>query len=334
MMTRRDPWVNMLRTTVACFAAGVGGADAVTVAPFDCALGMPDAFARRIARNTQTVLMEEGHLARVLDPAGGSWYVESLTEQLATAAWNWFTEIERAGGLPAAMSSGLIAERIASVWAARRHLLAHRTDAIIGVSEFPNPTETLPVREPNPSARQASHQAGLPVVRAAGDFEALRDRVDAAAAERDRKPAVFLASLGPIAASTPRASFAANLFQAAGLQTPSNDGDDGDDSAIASAFAESGTTVACLCGTEESYRDRAAALTGALRAGGATQVWQADAADPGGFGHNRQDSTKTGDLGGVDGYVFAGCDALAVLGAVLAELGVDDAADDEGGGRS
>ena len=116
MTTRRDPWVNMLRTTVACFAAGVGGADVVTVQPFDAALGLPDAFSRRIARNTQSLLVEEGHLGRVLDPAGGSWYVESLTEDLAQAAWAWFTEIERAGGLPAALSSGLVADRIRAAW--------------------------------------------------------------------------------------------------------------------------------------------------------------------------------------------------------------------------
>ena len=113
MMTRRDPWVNMLRTTVACLGAGVGGADSVTVLPFDHALGLPDAFARRIARNTSTILMEESHLARVIDPAGGSWYVERLTDELAAAAWAFFQEIERAGGQAAALRSGLVAERLA-----------------------------------------------------------------------------------------------------------------------------------------------------------------------------------------------------------------------------
>src|SRR3954470_7581978 len=119
MTTRRDPWVNLLRTTVACFAAGVGGSDVVTVQPFDAALGLPDRFSRRIARNTQNLLVEEGSLARVLDPAGGSWYVESLTEDLAQAAWAWFTEIERAGGLVAALDSGLVADRIGEAWQAR-----------------------------------------------------------------------------------------------------------------------------------------------------------------------------------------------------------------------
>ncbi|MBA3797761.1 MAG: methylmalonyl-CoA mutase, partial [Geodermatophilaceae bacterium] len=329
MMTRRDPWVNMLRTTVACFAAGVGGADAVTVMPFDSELGLPDAFARRIARNTQILLMEEGHLSRVLDPAGGSWYVESLTDQLAAAAWDWFTEIERAGGLASAMSAGLIGDRIASVWAARRDRLAHRTEPITGVSEFPNLTETLPAREPYPDGGHRSQRAALPVVRAAGDFEDLRARVDAVAASQDSKPAVFLATLGPIAASTARASFAANLFQAAGLQTPSNgsdggDDDGGDDAALAAAFSAAGTPVVCLCGTDDMYAQRAGDLTAALRAAGARQIWLTGAVVPGGFDVNRQETSESERLDRVDGRVFAGCDALAVLGAVLDELGIVD----------
>jgi len=335
MMSRRDPWVNMLRSTLACFAAGVGGAEAVTVMPFDTALGLPDSFSRRIARNTQTLLMEEGHVARVLDPAGGSWYVESLTDQLACAAWEWFTEIERAGGLVSALSGGLVAERIASVWAARRDRLAHRTDSIIGVSEFPNLSEALPVREPYPDGPAEAKQPTLPVVRAAADFEALRDRVDAVAvdavaAERESRPAVFLATVGPIAASTARSSFAANLFQAAGLETPSNGNDEGDDSAIVSAFAESRTSVVCLCGTDEAYAQRADGLVEMLVEAGARQVWVAGPPDPGGSDENRQDATPTIGVASVHGHLFAGCDALAVLDAVLNELGVAD----DGGGRS
>ncbi len=341
MMTRRDPWVNMLRTTVACFAAGVGGADAVTVMPFDSELGLPDAFARRIARNTQILLMEEGHLSRVLDPAGGSWYVESLTDHLAAAAWDWFTEIERAGGLASAMSAGLIGDRIASVWAARRDRLAHRTEPITGVSEFPNLAETLPAREPYPDGGHRSQRSALPVVRAAGDFEELRDRVDAVAASQDSKPAVFLATLGPSAASTARASFAANLFQAAGLQTPSNgsDGgdDDGGDAAIVAAFSAAGTNVVCLCGTDDMYAQRAGDLTAALRAAGASQIWLTGAVAPGGFDVNRQEASASERLDRVDGRIFAGCDALAVLGAVLEKLGIgSDGAvgDDQDGGAT
>jgi methylmalonyl-CoA mutase len=150
MMSRRDPWVNMLRTTLACFGAGVGGADAITVQPFDAAIGRPDGFARRIARNTSSLLVMESHVARVIDPAGGSWYVERLTDDLAGAAWDWFTEIERSGGIVAALESGLVERRLAGTWARRADNLAHRRDALTGVSEFPNLTEKPVVRLPRP----------------------------------------------------------------------------------------------------------------------------------------------------------------------------------------
>ncbi len=304
MTTRHDPWVNMLRTTVACFAAGVGGADVVTVQPFDAALGLPDAFARRIARNTQGLLVEEGHLARVIDPAGGSWYVESLTESLAQAAWAWFTEIERAGGLAAALSSGLVAERIGTAWAERSQRLATRSEAITGVSEFPNPAEKLPVRRPAPPPPSG----GLPRVRTAGAFEELRDAVEAV----EPRPRVYLATLGPVARHTARATFAANLFGAGGLHTPAGDG--------AGGLAEAGTTVACICGTDRDYAERAAELAAELRSAGATQVWLA--------------GPPSLAVDGVDGYAHAGCDALAAVRTVLeqslgAEMAISAPVDQE-----
>ncbi|MEI4277212.1 methylmalonyl-CoA mutase subunit beta [Klenkia terrae] len=290
MTTARDPWVNMLRTTVACFAAGVGGADAVTVQPFDAALGLPDAFARRIARNTQALLTEESHLGRVLDPAGGSWYVESLTDALAHAAWDWFTELERAGGYAAALASGLVRDRVAAAWADRSRRLATRRDPITGVSEFPNLAEKLPERRPAGEALPPG-PGGLPRVRAAQAFEQLRDRSDAPG---DR-PAVYLATLGKPAAHTARLSFATNLFQAGGLATPSGDG----------AADLDGATVACICGADRDYAG-AADLAAELRAAGAQRVWLAGKPDLA--------------VDGVDGYVFAGCDAVDVLTTTLDEL--------------
>ncbi|MGY1842613.1 methylmalonyl-CoA mutase subunit beta [Modestobacter sp. SYSU DS0875] len=296
MVTRHGAAVNMLRTTVACFAAGVGGADVVTVQPFDAALGLPDAFARRIARNTQTLLLEEGSVGRVLDPAGGSWYVEALTESIARAAWAWFTEVERAGGLSAALASGLVGERIAAAWATRQERVAHRTDAVTGVTEFPDAAEVPPSRRPDPW-RPPSGPGGLPRVRTAERFEALRDRVEAT----EPRPAVYLATLGPAARHTARTGFATNLFAAGGLRTPSGDG--------ASGFAEAGTTVACICGTDRDYDADGAALAAELRAAGATQVWLAG----------------TADVAGVDGHLSTGCDALAVLTTVLDQLDVPPA---------
>src|SRR5690606_29243672 len=138
-----DRWVTMLRSTGACFAAGVGGADAVTVQPFDVRLGLPDAFSRRIARNTSLLLIEESGVGRVVDPAGGSWFVERLTVELAEKAWEWFQEIERAGGAMAALEE-LIPRRLADTWARRAEAIAHRRDPITGVSEFPDLAERLP----------------------------------------------------------------------------------------------------------------------------------------------------------------------------------------------
>ncbi|MFI6318655.1 methylmalonyl-CoA mutase family protein [Nonomuraea sp. NPDC050556] len=280
MMTARDPWVNMLRTTLACFAAGVGGADAVTVQPFDACLGLPDGFSRRIARNTQSLLLEEAGVGRVADPGGGSYYVERLTAELASQAWAWFQEIE---------AGASVEKRIAVTRARRDDDIAHRRFPITGVSEFPNLGE-----------RRFS-ATNTDMSRYARPFEALRDLADA----QPVRPAVFLATIGPVAAYTARASFAANLFQAGGLDTPSA-GPGSDPSSIAAAFAESGSAVACLCSSDKLYGEHAAAVADALRRAGARKVWLAG----------------KGEYDGVDAHVYAGCDALDVLRTTFDDLGV------------
>ncbi|GAB3708884.1 methylmalonyl-CoA mutase family protein [Amycolatopsis oliviviridis] len=295
MLTQRDPWVNMLRTTLACFGAGVGGADAITVLPFDAAIGQPDAFSARIARNTHAVLLEESKLAGVIDPAGGSWYVENLTEDLAQAAWREFTAIEAAGGIEAELASGALAGRLAETWEKRSKRIGTRRDPITGVSEFPNLTEKAVVRD----AVEDLPGGGLPRYRYAGAFEALRDRADA----HPSRPRVFLATLGPVAAHTGRASFAANLFQAGGIEAV-NPGAPED---VVAEFRASGTTIACLCGSNTSYAEEADSVAKALKEAGATSVLLAG---------------KPGDHPDVTGYLFTGCDALDVLTGTLNELGV------------
>jgi methylmalonyl-CoA mutase len=295
MMTRRDPWVNMLRTTLACFGAGVGGADAVTVLPFDDALGLPDDFARRIARNTHAVLLEESKVAGVIDPAGGSWYVEQLTEDLARAGWAFFQEIERAGGLEAA--SGLIEERLAGTWQRRSKNLARRKDPLTGVSEFPNLAEKPVVRAPAPPVASG----GLPTVRLAEAFEELRDLSDA----QPERPKVFLATLSSVASYTARASFAANLFQAGGIDTP-NAGPTQTAEEVAAAFTASGARIACICGADNVYAERGEDVCKALAEAGAVKVLLAG----------------RGDYPGVDGYIHIGVDVLAVLRDTLKTLGV------------
>ncbi len=163
-LAERDPYTNLLRTTLACFAAAVGGADSITVAPYDAALGpVSDDFARRIARNTQLLLKEESNLHRVMDPGGGAWFLEDLTVKLAQSSWALFQEIERAGGMADALTGGLVAGEIEATWAARQKNLASRRDPLTGVSEFPNITEDLPVvPEPNLTAIRSALTARLP----------------------------------------------------------------------------------------------------------------------------------------------------------------------------
>ncbi|GFE20955.1 methylmalonyl-CoA mutase small subunit [Streptomyces nigrescens] len=303
MMTRRDPWVNMLRTTVAGLSAGVGGADAVTVLPFDAALGLPDAFARRIARNTQSVLLEESHLSKVIDPAGGSWYVESLTDELARAAWAWFQEIEGAGGQAAALRSGMIAGRLAETWERRTEDLAHRREPITGVSEFPHLAEPPVNREPAP----APIGGGLPRVRRDDTFERLRSRSDAHLAASGARPKVFLAALGPVATHTARVAFAANLFQAGGIETVAEPAPV-DAESVAEAFARSGARIACLCAGDAVYGEQGAAVAAALKSAGALRVHLA------GKPRGQRDELVAA---GVDSFVFTGCDAVEVLSSAL-----------------
>ncbi|MFF2199987.1 methylmalonyl-CoA mutase family protein [Streptomyces sp. NPDC058145] len=292
MLTRRDPWVNMLRATVATLAAGVGGADSVTVLPFDHALGLPDAFARRIARNTSTILLEESHLARVIDPAGGSWYVERLTEELAQAAWAYFRSIERDGGQAAGLRSGRIRTDLATTWAERSKKLAKRREPITGVSEFPLLGEKPVKRQPAPEPPSG----GLPRVRRDEAFEALRARSDAHLAATGSRPRIFLAALGSAAEYTARSTFAANLFQAGGIE-PVTEG----------AFEDSGATEAVLCSTDALYAEQAGQAAESLRAAGARHVFLAG---------------RPAEHPGVDSYVFAGCDAIDVLSATLDRMGV------------
>jgi methylmalonyl-CoA mutase len=141
MLARRDPWVNILRGTVAALAAAVAGADSITVLPYTAAIGIPDAAARRIARNTQLVLQQESSLARVIDPAGGSWAMESLTDAMAGEAWALFQEIEREGGIAASLMSGGLQARIAAVAGRRAGRIAALADPLTGTSAFPDLSE-------------------------------------------------------------------------------------------------------------------------------------------------------------------------------------------------
>lgn len=299
MMSQRDPWVNMLRTTLAAFAAGVGGADTVLVQPFDAAIpgGLPGTattFTRRMARNTQLLLLEESHLGRVLDPAAGSWFVEDLTAQLAEQAWAHFQDLESRGGFVAALDH--LSEQIAAVRDQRADDIAHRRTALTGVNEFPNLGE-----KPLPQAAEA---AGI--ARYAAGFEALRDRSDAYLVEHGKRPEAVLLPLGPLAEHNIRTTFAANLLASGGIEAVNP----GTVDAAGVAAAVDGHRAVVVCGTDARYGTEAEAVIEAARAAGVAHIYLAGPEKAIGDAVARPDE-----------YLTAKINAVEALATLLTRLG-------------
>ncbi|GAB4515863.1 MAG: methylmalonyl-CoA mutase family protein [Roseibium sp.] len=354
MLTRRDPWVNLLRNTVAAFAAGIGGADSICVLPHTLAVGLPDGFARRLARNTQSILLEESNLAKVTDPAAGSGAIEDRTDKLCEAAWGLFQDIEAAGGLMEAIRQGLVHGWIESSRQQRSADIARRKRPITGVSEFPDLSEkAVPVLEPEqadlagvaPPVRELPapgngerltalrkmalegchlHDLGMRLDRLPRDmslprltsarlsepFEALRSEAERLEAAAGTAPTVFLASLGTLAQFTARATWAANAFAAGGLRTVGTGVYDTLDDVVR-AFRESGAGLACLVSSDDVYADQAVSAAEALRAAGVRHLYLAGR--PG-------DREAAFAAAGIDSYLYAGCDLLALLRDAHARL--------------
>jgi methylmalonyl-CoA mutase len=340
---RYDLWVNVLRNTVACFAAGVGGADAVTVAAHDELVvpgGSPT--ARRLARNVQLVLLEESNVAQVVDPAGGSWYVEHLTDQMARASWVAFQELEGAGGVVEALRSGLVQDRVARVRDARLDAVARRRHPLTGVTEFPDVTEPAPpaptgrasasepdgdgvwgrsphdvAEAPPPEVAEAVPAGGgaqqfepLRAQRYADGFEEQRARADRLAARDGRRPEVFLVDLGPPAVHTARATFAKNLFESGGIVAVAGPGVE-EATAAAESFLASGAALACICSSDKLYADLAVDVARVVAAAGPRRLYLAGR--PAGL-------TDELHAAGVDTLLYAGGDVLAVITDALDAL--------------
>ncbi len=305
MMAKRDPWTNMLRTTAACAAATFGGADAITVLPYTWALGVPDRFARRVARNTQLVLQEESQLGRVADPIGGSWYVEKLTSDLAQRAWTLFQDIEAEGGIIAALSSGGLQDDIAKIAETRARNIATGRVELTGVSVFPflgdDGVKVTPYAPTAPLAKPAVRP--LTPHRLGEAFEKLRDAGDAFLAKTGKRKRVFMANLGEIAEHNKRSQWMWNFLAAGGIEGLTSDGYK-NAAAAAEAFKASGVQIACICSSDEVYAREAEAAAKALKQAGATRVLLAGR--PG-------EAEQALRAAGVDAFVFAGQDAIAVL---------------------
>ena len=291
MFSREDPWVNVLRSTLAAFGASVGGAEAITVLPYDTVAGLPERFSRRLARNTQILLADESNVGRVTDPGGGSWYLESLTDQVAGAVWTRFQEIEAAGGVVAALDDGLLHAWVSAATSERAGGLATRRTPLTGVSTFPlageAPLARRPRRDPGGAGR------ALPPRRDAAVYEALRDR---ARALGDRA-AVVVRPLGTQRDSGSRQTFVANLLAAGGI-----------------AATESGSAVAVIASSRSGYAEHAAQAVADLRAAGAEHVLVAG-----------RTSELGDDAGLVDGELYDGMDVVAVLDALLTRLETEGA---------
>jgi methylmalonyl-CoA mutase len=306
MMTRHDPYVNMLRTTIAVAAAGLGGADNIAALPHTAAIGLPDAFARRVARNTQLILLEESNLAKVADPAAGSGAIEDLTAKLCAASWSLFQAFDAAGGAWAALEQGLVQREVAAVRERRQAAAARRKDAITGTSDYPNlHEETARVldfaRVTMPKEAVATIEP-LPSIRLAEPFEALRDASDRFLSQTGARPKVFLANLGTASDFTARVTFAKNFYEAGGIEAVTSDGFK-DQAAMVAAFKNSGAKLACLCSSDKVYERQAADAAKTLSAAGAMVQL---AGRP---GENEENWRRAG----VKTFIFAGCDALSTL---------------------
>ncbi|MBR2121090.1 MAG: methylmalonyl-CoA mutase family protein [Pseudomonadota bacterium] len=317
MLTQRDPDVNMLRATIAAFSAGLGGANSINVLPHTLALGLPDAFARRIARNTQLVLLEESNLDKVSDPAAGSGGIETLTKQLCEAAWAQFQDIEKAGGPFAALETNIIQTKVAAVRAARDVNIAKRKDVLTGASEFPNLHEkTSAVLDAKPVTGLSPDEVvirfdPLAPIRLAAPFEALRDVSDQILNTSGKRPRVFLANLGTAADFTARATFAKSFFETGGIEAIDTEGFS-DPAALATAFKSSGAALVCLCSSDKVYAARAEAVAKALHDAGAKHIYLA----------GRPGELETAlRAAGVGEFIFAGGDALAMLKAAYERIG-------------
>ena len=313
-MTKRHAQGNIVRGTIATLAATVGGANAVTVLPYTAALGLPEAFARRVARNTQTVLLEESNLYRVADPAAGSGAMEALTSDLCREAWRLFQKFDEMGGVEETLKSGLFQDAVAETRAARETAMARRKESLIGTSDFPDLGEDdLAVMDVAPSATETGTETVKPLtpIRLGAPFEALRDRSDAVLAKSGARPKIYLACLGRPADFNVRAAFAKSLFEAGGIETIAATSEQTLDE-ILEGFRSSGATLVCLCSSDKVYAADGAEAAKALKAAGATHIYL---------------TGKPGELetllrdAGVESYIAAGGNALETLNGAYEQLG-------------
>lgn len=249
-----DAHVNLLRSQTECMSAALAGVESITVTPFDTPYQTPDAFSERIARNQQFLLKEESHLDKVVDPAGGSYYVETLTVSIAKEAWKLFLEVEEKGGFLTCVNDGSIQAAVRETSAKRHTDVARRKEILLGTNQYPNINETAAAKIVTDGCTcscghgECDTEAGLPTSRAASDFEALRLATEASS----HRPKVFMLTIGNLAMRLARAQFSTNFFGCAGYEIIDNLGFDTVEQGVDAALAK-GADVIVLCSSDDEY---------------------------------------------------------------------------------
>lgn len=253
-MTIYDAYVNLLRSQTESMSAAIAGVDSITVTPFDVTYKNPDDFSERIARNQQFLLKEESHLDKVVDPAGGSYYVETLTASIAKVAWKLFLEVDEKGGFVEEVSKGEVQKAIAETSKKRHEDVARRKEILLGTNQYPNFNEKALDKIEITSAscgcnpEGADAEKALPVTRMASDFEALRLATERSA----HRPKVFMLTIGNLAMRLARAQFSSNLFGCAGYEIIDNIGFETVEEGVKAA-KEKGADVVVLCSSDDEY---------------------------------------------------------------------------------
>ncbi|MFH2029361.1 MAG: methylmalonyl-CoA mutase family protein [Bacteroidota bacterium] len=309
-----DPYVNMLRTTTEAFSAVAGGADSIQTNPFDESYSETDEFSRRIARNVQIILGEESHLSELIDPAGGSYYVESLTNELAKAAWKEIQKISGMGGMLTAIINGYPQNEIASIANQKKNDLATRKRVIVGSNMYANTKETLPKRDDrNQKQTIAAGSEELLVQklqphRASEIFEELRFLSASIQKKTGDKPKVFLANMGPLKQFKARADFSRGLFEVGGFEVIYPNGFQTATQAAAEAI-KSNSKVVVICSSDKTYPDIVPPL--------ADEIKKADSSIKIILAGYPKDQVEMHKQNGVDHFIYLGCNVYDLLKELL-----------------
>lgn len=318
--TLYDQYVNILRTTNQAFAAAIGGIQYLQINPLDHAYGASEDFSERIARNTHLILKEETHITRVIDPAGGSFYVEQLTNEIADLAWTKFLEVDAAGGILEALKKGIVQAEIAEVFSKKEQNVALRKESIIGTNVYPNPDDEVNVlaKDQTESYIVVNNPiliAPIKLKRIAEQFEQLRLRSADYKKNNGEVPKIGLINLQELKSFKPRADFVKGLVAAGGIGTVPSDGCNSSEEA--SAFvADTKLPIYCICGSDDAYGQLAEQIAADLKASFPEITLYVAGKQP-------EELTSALQTAGIKDFFHVRSNAISTLTELLEKLGVN-----------